>query len=204
MSTVATPPDRHRSNPFATRHTRPGAVPPLDQAGAPVDLGSLVDAVERHGRVAIVGPHGTGKSTLLAGLAGRLTAAGRGVELLRVHRRRDLFRLLAALRRGPADAVLLVDGWEKLGRPGAALAAAAARLAGRRLVVTSHAATWFPVAWSTGGTLPLLTAIVARLPAHTVVITPADLAESFALSGGNLRDALGDLYDRFELRSRRS
>lgn len=203
MATVTIRPDRHRGNPFATRHTRPGAVPPLDQAGRPLDLGPLWDAVERHRQVAIVGPHGTGKSTLLAGLAAHLAATGRLGELRRVHRRRDLIRLLAAIGSGPADAVLLIDGWEQLGRPGAALAAAAARVVGRRLVVTSHAATWFPVARRTGGTLPLLTAIVARLPTHNAVITPADLAESFAASGGNLRDALGDLYDRFELRSRR-
>ena len=57
------PADRRRSNPFATRHTRPGAVPPLDPAGAPLRVEVVLAALERHRRVAIVGPHGTGDST---------------------------------------------------------------------------------------------------------------------------------------------
>jgi hypothetical protein len=49
-----------------------------------------------------------------------------------------------------------------------------------------------------------LTAIVARLPANAGLITPADLADAFARHRGNLRDALADLYDRFEHRARRA
>jgi hypothetical protein len=61
-----------------------------------------------------------------------------------------------------------------------------------------------PTAVATAGTLPLLTAIVARLPANAGLITPADLADAFARHRGNLRDALADLYDRFEHRARRA
>lgn len=204
MAAPASQADARRSNPFATRHTRPGAVPPLDQAGVPLDVRSVLNALERHRRVAIVGPHGTGKSTLLAALAAMLTADQRPVEIIRVHRRRDAFRLLGALGRGPADATLLVDGWEQLGGPATLLVWSLARLQGRRMVVTSHRSTGMPVAVHTAGTLRLLAAIVARLPTHDDLITSADLCETFVSHGGNLRDALGDLYDRFELRSRRS
>ena len=198
------PLERHRSNPFATRYTRPGAVPPLDQAGDPLDVGVVLTALERHRLVAIVGPHGTGKSTLLAALADRLASERRPAEFVRLRRRRDGLRLLAAFGRGAADSTLLVDGWERLGWPWSFLAVAIARLHGRRMVVTSHRSSGMAVAARTAGTLPLLTAIVARLPAHDGRITEADLADAFTRHGENLRDALGDLYDRYEVRARRS
>ena len=50
----------------------------------------------------------------------------------------------------------------------------------------------------------VIVAIVARLPDHDALITGDDLSDVFARHGENLRDALGDLYDRYELRSRRS
>jgi hypothetical protein len=198
------PADRRRSNPFATRHTRPGAVPPLDPAGAPLRVEVVLAALERHRRVAIVGPHGTGKSTVLAGLAARLAADRQPAEVVRLRRRRDALRLIGMVARGTADTTLLVDGWERLGRPMAALIAAIVRLQGRRMVVTSHRANGMPVAVRTAGTLPLLTAIVGRLPDHGGLISGDDLSDAFARHGENLRDALGDLYDRYELRSRRS
>jgi hypothetical protein len=198
------PADRRRSNPFATRHTRPGAVPPLDPTGAPLDVGVVLVALERHRRVAIVGPHGTGKSTLLAALADTLAADRRPAEVVRLRRLRDALLLLGAVGRGADDATLLVDGWERLGRPMALFITAIARLRGRRMVVTTHRANGMPVAVRTAGTLRLLTAIVARLPDHDALITGDDLSDAFARHGENLRDALGDLYDRYELRSRRS
>ena len=198
------PADRRRSNPFATRHTRPGAVPPLDPAGAPLDVGVVLVALERHRRVAIVGPHGTGKSTLLAALADTLAADRRPAEVVRLRRRKDALLLLGAVGRGAADATLLVDGWERLGRPMTLIITAIARLRGRRMVVTTHRANGMPVAVRTAGTLRLPTAIVAQLPDHDALITGDDLSDAFARHGENLRDALGDLYDRYELRSRRS
>ena len=198
------PADRRRSNPFATRHTRPGAVPPLDPAGAPLDVGVVLVALERHRRVAIVGPHGTGKSTLLAALADTLAADRRPAEVVRLRRRKDALLLLGAVGRGAADATLLVDGWERLGRPMTLIITAIARLRGRRMVVTTHRANGMPVAVRTAGTLQLLTAIVARLPDPDALITGDDVSDACARHGENLRDALGDLYDRYELRSRRS
>jgi energy-coupling factor transporter ATP-binding protein EcfA2 len=161
-------------------------------------------ALERHRRVAIVGPHGTGKSTLLAALADTLAADRRPAEVVRLRRLRDALLLLGAVGRGADDATLLVDGWERLGRPMALFITAIARLRGRRMVVTTHRANGMPVAVRTAGTLRLLTAIVARLPDHDALITGDDLSDAFARHGENLRDALGDLYDRYELRSRRS
>lgn len=199
-----TSPPRHRTNPFTTRHTRPGSLPPLDESGRPRDLGAVLAAVRRSPATAIVGPHGTGKSTLLAAIHAELEAAGHAAGLRQLRRRRDGLALLAAVIRMRPGQALCVDGWERLGPIAAAAVRLAAGARGCRLVVTSHHPTGIPTIVRTAGTLPLLEAIVARLPADGGLITGSDLAESFARHGGNLRDSLGDLYDRFELRVRRS
>jgi len=66
--------ERHRTNPFATRHTRPGGVPPLDDDGRPRDLEGLLARLGSMPAAAIVGPHGTGKSTLLAEYSVRISS----------------------------------------------------------------------------------------------------------------------------------
>ncbi|MBM4020888.1 MAG: hypothetical protein FJ284_01335 [Planctomycetes bacterium] len=194
---------RHHRNPFATRHTRPGAVPPLDDEGRPRDLVAVVASLAGLPQAAIVGPHGTGKSTLLKAIEVALSAGGRSAGHLRLQRRRDAVSLHAAILRARRGATLCVDGWERLGWPEAATARLLARLRGCQLVVTAHRAVGMPTAVRTGGSLPLLEAIVDRLPDHGGLIERADLADAFARHAGNLRDSLGDLYDRFERRVRR-
>jgi hypothetical protein len=193
-----------RPNPFTTRHTRPGAVPPLDLQGGPLDVGAVLAMLDRHPALAIVGPHGTGKSTLLAAIAGRLEAAGSPVVLHRLGRRRDAIAVLRAVAPAPRGTTFLIDGWERIGPLAGRLARLAAQVRGCRLVVTSHRPVGLPTAVTTAGTLPLLAAIVARLPPHADLIGPADLADAFARHRGNLRDSLADLYDRFEDRARRA
>jgi hypothetical protein len=193
---------RHRSNPFATRHTRPGAVPPLDGLGRPLAVEPVLAMLDRQPALAIIGPHGTGKSTLLVAITAALDAAGRPVVLCRLRCRRDGIEVFRAIGRARFGTTLLIDGWERFGPLAGRLAILGARLRGCRLIVTSHRPAGMPTALVTAGTLPLLAAIVARLPAHDGLITPADLADAFGRHRGNLRDALADLYDRFECRAR--
>ena len=66
--------DAFIGNPFSTRHTRPGALAPLDAVGRPVDVAGLCKRLaSQGGSGAIVGAHGSGKTTLLDALA-------RGIE----------------------------------------------------------------------------------------------------------------------------
>lgn len=191
-------PEHHRTNPFATRHTRPGVVPPLDHDGRPQDLRGLLARLEGMPAAAIVGPHGTGKSTLLAAVIAELTTAGRSVRLLHLRRRCDGLTALAVALRAPPGETLAIDGWERADPLTAAAIRIAARFRGGQLLVTSHFPRGIPTLVRTAASRLLLEAIVARLPDHGGLIGQADLAAAFARHPGNIRDALGELYDRFE------
>src|SRR5437016_5663581 len=72
------------TNPFSTRFVRPGALPFRFSAGQ--TAASLVARLhELHWRAQIVGPHGTGKSTLLAALLPEIEAAGQQVRAIALH-----------------------------------------------------------------------------------------------------------------------
>jgi len=195
---------RHPTNPFATRHTRPGRLPPLDEAGRPRNLGGLLAAADRLPAAAIVGPHGTGKSTLLVALERMLAASGRSAGLFRVRRRRDGLLVLPAVWRAAAGSTLCIDSWERLGRLERGAARLVAGIRGCRLLVTSHRTGWPPTLVDTSGSLAVLTAVVGRLPDHGGLLTHEDLAVAFLRHAGNIRDSLDELYDRFEHRLRRS
>jgi hypothetical protein len=191
------------ANPFTTRHTRPGMIPPLDPAGRPLDVASVLAEIRRQGAAGIEGPHGTGKTTLLAALAADAAAGGRLAEVWRLDRRADAWTVVRALLRAPAGSLVCLDGWEAIGGLGSRLVRFVARRRGVALVVTSHRPTGLPLVIRTAGSLPLLEAIVGRLPAAGGLIDRADLVAACQAQAGNLREALLDLYDRFETRARR-
>ncbi len=195
--------DRHRTYPFASRNTRPGALPPMAADGGPLELGPLLRRLVASSAAAIEGPHGTGKSTLLAAVMAELRAAGHQVGLVQLRRRRDALTALAGVAGTPRGGTLCIDGWERAGRMAALVIRAGARSRGCRLLVTSHAATGLTTLARTAASHPLLEAIVGRLPDHGGLIGPEDLAAAYASHPGNIRDALGALYDRFELHRRR-
>lgn len=196
-------PPRPAPNPFATRHTQPGCVPPLDAAGRPADLAGLLSRLREHGGCgAIVGPHGSGKTNLLAHLAQALAGDGGSLGPLRIRSAGDAIRILRAIFSTAAGTVVCLDSWEQAGPVVRFVMRAAAAWRGCGLLVTSHAATTLPTLVTCRPSPEILTAIVATLPAAGGGITHADIDDAFERSAGNVRDALADLYDRFE--SRRS
>jgi hypothetical protein len=145
-------------------------------------------------RAALVGPHGHGKTTLMEDLGARLTERGLRVRTVTLHegdrrlstiQRKVLFHNLA-----PSD-FLLLDGAEQLGRLAWFEVRTRTRAAGG-LVITSHRPGLLPTLHECRTTPELLAEIVGELSAEG-----AEARELFDRHGGNLRDALRELYDRW-------
>lgn len=193
-------------NPFATRFTRPGRIPPIDHAARPIDIERIHRQLVARGHAAIVGPHGSGKSTLLAHVFESLRCRGENPRWLRLRSWGDAPRLLWAVARARPGATVCVDSWEcVVGLPGwIARAWACAR--GCRLLVTSHRPAGFPVLVECRPTPVVLASLLRHLPGYDEwygrTIRADDVEDAFTRHHGDIREALFDLYDRFESRTR--
>lgn len=196
------PSPRLPTNPFATRFTRPGMLPPLDERGAPLDAACLARGLEAGAVVVIEGPHGHGKSTLLAALLAAAHDAGRETTLVRVRTPLDAWKPVAAALLARRGSCLGCDGWERTPPGTAVLVRWIAALRRLSVVLTAHRPLGLPVLAHCGTSPRLLAELVARLPGHGGLIGPEDIDDAFARHAGNLREALYDLYDRFERRIR--
>jgi len=188
-------------NPFSTRFTRPGAIPYCfadgDSAASPIER---LQAAGWWGE--IVGPHGSGKSTLVAALVRELERAGRQVVLVTL---RDGQRALGVdLRRTVSSGIptqIIVDGYEQLSRWSRWRLKRQCRRHGWGLLVTSHEPAGLATVAGTAPSLELAQALVAQLTAGSASpITPADVAAAYAAHRGNLREMLFGLYDLHDAR----
>jgi len=154
----------------------------------------LVRLDEIHCRCAIVGPKGSGKTTLVEDLIERLTAAGRRCRLIRLSAENGRLDP-AALRDLRRDELLFIDGTEQLPSPRwARLRWQTRRAAG--LVVTTHTPGRLPTLLHTTTSPQLLHAILADLLGQRTIGEDEAVA-LHARHQGNLREAIGELYDRF-------
>jgi hypothetical protein len=182
---------RARDNPFAASR-----VLSIRYELSEDQAGGLLARLERlRYRAAIVGPHGTGKTTLLEDLGTPLARRGFRVTHLRLdaeHRRfprRFLSRLAETL---DARDLVCLDGAEQLGRVAWTMFCWRTRRAGG-VLVTSHRPGLLPTLIECTTSPALLDRIVSRLAPQTGrERTPKDL---FARHQGNLREALRELYD---------
>lgn len=191
----------HSANPFSTRFTRPGAIPPLDERGDPVSLRKILSRFAAIGGIAaIVGAHGSGKSTLLMALARELARESRLGRSVRLGRGwwRDAIAASMAVFRGPPGDVAIIDSWERLGPLTAAALHLVARIRNRSLLVTAHARGTIPTLVECRTTAPLLVRIVQRLHPSCESPDADDVVHAFEACRGDIREALFALYDRFE------
>jgi hypothetical protein len=186
-------------NPFCTRRIKPGAVPysfPPD-AGFETILARLQNTA---GWGEIIGPHGSGKSTLLAGLIPAIHAAGWRTQLIELHDAER--RLPVNLRQIPetdSPFMLIVDGYEQLGRLSRFHLKRHCRRRGWGLIVTSHRPAGLPELFDTAVSPDLANHIVQELLKQSdYSISPQEIAARLARHEGNLRELLFDLYDSFE------
>lgn len=186
---------RAADNPFRVQRLHSLAFRPQG-----IDWPALMHRLNGLGRrAAIVGPEGTGKTTLLRELGGRLKQQGYRTRWLQVGRDRRLPRraLAEATTDLGARDVVLFDGAGHLLPPRWWWLRRRCRDAGG-LIITAHFGRRLPVLLRTRTDAALLCSLIAELlpdvsPAHW----PADPQALLHRHGGNVREALFELYDRF-------
>ena len=157
-----------------------------------LDAAEVVDRFRRRGwHGAAVGPHGTGKSTLLRTLADAAEAEGHPVW--RPFFNRDTPRSRRAAHPPPGVGVWAIDGWCHLSPLRRRRLRRLARSRGAGVLGTAHLCGWgLPVVHRTRATPALLAELCERLAPGVAV----DAAALLTRTRGNARDALFALYDR--------
>ena len=158
----------------------------------------------------IVGPHGSGKSTLVAALVPVLQATGRKVVRYVLTPDSDdrpeclapagAFAFLAKLALDD-QTQLILDGYERVSWWWRRRIGVLCRKRGAGLLVTAHQPLGLPPLVQTEPTDELAERIVEKLlPQGDETITPADVRAAFAQHGGNLRETLFALFDVYQAR----
>ena len=196
-------------NPFATRYTRPTAGQYLFPEG--VDARLLVARLRESGWWGqIIGPHGSGKSTLVQTLVPHLQAAGRTVEV-HAHHSPSLSAGSSRLAIGQANAThwnsatqIVIDGYEQLGWLQRTWLKWQCRRHRAGLLATAHNDVGLPQLWRTEASAEMTRRIVTRLlgEADAPWLQSVEIERLFAANRGNVREVLFGLYDLYEQHQR--
>jgi hypothetical protein len=189
------------TNPFSSRWVRPGALPFCFPANETAE--SVVEKLRHHNwRGAIVGPHGGGKSTLLATLLPVIQQRGRSVQWIALHNGQR--KLPHKLDLSATNSLVVIDGFEQLSWWTRRQIIARTYRRDCGLLVTVHeesAARRLPVLFRTAGELATVRLLIEDfLPPHSGLIQPDDVTAAFQMHRGNVRETLFSLYDLFEHR----
>lgn len=188
-------------------------------------VGRLIQRFQTEAALAIVGPHGTGKTTLLHHLIGQLRshvdgACFHGVRFHRLNSSSQKFGPSTVVRWIESRTLVVIDGFEQLPVASrlAALAVLKCRRGGARLLVTAHRRQWMvPTFFSTNWQPDIVRDLTAEKIAHLPMerrIKMQQVAEKLVKqyrSGshvgkpavgkekvGNVRDYWFALYDAYE------
>lgn len=190
-------------NPFSSRYVRPGAIPFFfPEGGSLEDLIRPLEATEWRGQ--ILGPHGSGKSALLAALIPAIHQHGRLPALYELHEGdRRLPEHFPPHCPPQRPVVVLVDGYEQLSRWGRLRLRRWCRQNKAGLIVTSHRSVGLPLLIRLQPSLELAQKIVQWLLRHSPVsIHAEEVAWAYQYQRGNLREMLFMLYDIWEQKFR--
>jgi energy-coupling factor transporter ATP-binding protein EcfA2 len=188
------------SNPFSTRFTRPGALP-YHFAGTHSAAELIEQFLAQGRRGQIVGPHGSGKSTLLATLVKALEQRGLSPALFTLHDGQSRLPRAFFTSEGDNRRIVIIDGYEQLGRWHRWRMAQRCRRRDWGLLVTCHQPLKFPVLYQTGVDISLALWLVRELlPPGEERIRDEDVRTAFQAQDGNLRETFFALYDDYEAR----
>lgn len=180
-----------RHNPFASH--RVDALPYRFSQGSWEEIEQRLKCCSY--RAAIIGPYGSGKTTMLEQLAGRLRARGSAVESLFVNADRPVLswnqikkiRSAAQHRR-----MICIDGADLLPRWQRWFVRSITRHAAG-LVMAGHAPCGWPVLWECESDEAVFQRLLEDLGAP---LPKADAVELFRRHQGNVRDMFRELYRR--------
>ena len=186
-----------------TAATHPLRISRLEQLPFELPEDWTWDAVEKrlerlHYRGAIVGPHGSGKTTFLLELAERLKQRGQQVEVLFTHLEagnRLPPHWLDTLRRASHDTLVIADGYDVLSWRQRRKLRHVLRPQGG-LLVTAHGRTLLPTLLKTQVSPALVSRLVDTLYAECPEARPSDvqLEQMLRSCGGNVREVFRRLY----------
>lgn len=195
------------SNPFSTRHL---ALPFLTPEGEAPDLVCrLLDRLLERREGEIIGPQGTGKTTLLRALLAEASRRQLPAVLTRVPQGRrwppvETRQFCSNLRQNRARGLLLLDSAEQLPPPVLWWLRAACRWSGAALAVTGHEPLGLPPLWHSGVDEVMAERLAREVLASSCgapeLVPPEEAREALRLARGNAREALFVLYDRYEQR----
>lgn len=188
------------SNPFDASRLRAGIVPYFFAGGT--SRQQILDQFVRGGyRGQIVGPHGTGKSTLWLEILDSLRAAGHVIvsHTLR-NQANDVQRILQAAR----HEILAIDGFEQLGL-WRRLRCIYRRSQSRLLITTHRRQPGLPILYTTNATVAQLQYVVGQLwqasnlaGATFDEAVAEDRLHDLLARHGSTREALFSLYDWYQ------
>jgi len=180
-------------NVFSTKFWTPGAIP-FRFADETESCESLIAAFERHGGGQIVGPHGSGKSTLIESLKKVFLRNEYDVRHAMLNDRNRRLAQEFSLEPLRDPGVRIVDGYEQLAlwqRWRLRL-----KFPGRFLIVTHRPVARLPILYRTVPRFDVFVELVRLLGGEG-----NELRNLFETARGNFRDAFMTLYDRQESRN---
>jgi hypothetical protein len=199
VSTVGTP-----SNPFATRFFTAGAIE--YQFTEDFSTRELIDRLMGHHprRGAIIGPHGSGKSTLVACIRRQIEATMRfdRCHHLQVNAAgKANLQFLSTIPRIPASGFFSLDGFEQLNALSRILLRCVSSQRRTVVLVTAHAPlAGYPTLWQTTTDARTEYYVISKLlqpypEAIDCLLKSPQWQHSRSKHGSNLRESLFDMYD---------
>ncbi|MEX0792326.1 MAG: hypothetical protein WD045_04285 [Pirellulaceae bacterium] len=183
------------SNPFSTRFIRPGAIPYQFTAGE--SAAQLAQKLaDQAWRGCILGPHGTGKSSLLLALEPEITRQGK----------RPHHVTLGASSSGPwwpsvpwsCDTLLIIDGYEQLSFFGRAMLRWRCWQSSTGLLVTSHKPVGLPLLTQTEATWVLAQELVTQLWDSPDELPWEAIESLWRQHPGDMREFLFGMYHLYQ------
>ncbi len=148
-------------------------------------------------RASIEGPHGSGKTTMLEGLAPRLQGQGHSIEFIRLNsatRKMPAAFLRSVTTDQASRQILIVDGADLLGRASWLCLKLLSKRAGG-LIIATHRKGMLPLLMECSTNPDLLNEIVTDLVGEEAESLHQLNAMLFTKHNGNLRAVLRELYD---------